>query len=494
MNSKTKNIILLLLVVVIIILIPFFFKDKLDYAFKFLQPVSYLIYSDLVRLTNSHLEDRICKKLEKQLNKPYVVNQAVRHDLRPAKKKNSFIRLANWNIERGYKLDVLKSIFNSKGNYYYSYKRNLDPREHINLKHELDNLVSADILTLNEVDIGMPRTNYKNIPLELADSLGYNYAFATEFVELSPIIYKQNIDKNEYLGLHGNAILSRYPIKSTNVIRLPECYKWFDAESQKMSPLETARRVGAKAIFKEQILSEVRRGGRNALLANIELPNKEIVTVVSTHLEDRCYPSCRLKQTKFLLENLKSISNPVVLAGDFNTTTTDSAPTSFKKEFVKRIKDPHFIARQLAFAAIPGLPVAASFGSVALSKLIQYKDPTAPSIPVFLPNEERKLFNYLKEFRFSDGRAFDFSGDSKRSSNDKEGLLANSNERHFKGFESTFKFEEPRVVAYFKLDWFFVKPKGNKFIPFNGETLGLINDSFPGRISDHDPITVDLTL
>jgi hypothetical protein len=186
-----------------------------------------------------------------------------------------------------------------------------------------------------------------------------------------------------------------------------------------------------------------------------------------------------------------------VIAGDLNTSTTDSAPTSLKKEVVKRLRDRDFIARQVALSLIPlGLPVPglANLASVALSKAFQYKDPAFPNIPVFFPNHERKLFKYIKDFQFIDGETFDTRGDSDRSSNGKRGLLANSNERQLKGFESTFKFEEPRVIAYFKLDWFFVKPKNKRFEPFNGQTLKLVNESFLTKISDHDPITVDLTI
>ena len=132
--------------------------------------------------------------------------------------------------------------------------------------------------------------------------------------------------------------------------------------------------------------------------------------------------------------------------------------------------------------------------AVAASKLIQYKDPFFPNIPVIFPNHERKFYTYLKQFRFSDGIPFDLSGDKKRSSNGRKGLLANSNQRHWKGFKSTYKLEEPRIIAYFKLDWFFVKPVGRFCLPCNGRTLKTLNKSRKKGISDHNPITVDIML
>ena len=489
-TKKNKAFRVFVITFLIFILIPFCFKDR----FKLQEgQISYLSYNDLEKLTKQFTANTpLYFKLQKQLNTPYIVNK-------PFSTSNlifrnpHYLRIADWNIQRGFNINAIKNILSNKYGYYYNYKNNLSADLQNNLKKELEDLSKSDIISLNEVDVGMPRTGYKNIASEIAHALNYNYAFATEFIELSPIVYKQKINPFRYLGLHGNAIISRYPIKSARILRLPEYYKWFDEEIQKKAPLEHVRRLGAKEVFSEDIIkSEVRRGGRNALIADIELPSKEIITVVSTHLEDRCFPDKRFNQFEYLLSNLRSLKSSVILTGDFNTTSTDSAPTSFKKEFIKRIRDPNYIARQIVLTAVPGLPIVNNLVSFGLSKLVQYKDPTAPSIPVFLPNQERKLFTYLKEFRFTDGEGFDISGD--RSSNGKGGLLASSNERQLKGFVSTFKFPEPRVIAYFKLDWFFIKPRGNRSKPFKGQTLQLINHAYPGRVSDHEPIIVDLKL
>ena len=467
-----KKFFLFVLACLIVVVYFFLFKPS------FIKPISCLSYNDLINLSKQAPGRYLYSKLQKQLTTPYIVNGIQSSNLRF---QNPYLRLAQWNIERGYRIDKIKNILTRK----------------ITLSNkELQDFVRSDIILLNEVDIGMPRTNYRNIISELALAANYNYVFATEFVELSPIIYKQQVDPKCFLGLHGSAILSCYPIISVMVLRLPQCYDWYETEILRKSPLEYGRRYGAKTVFKVGINNEPRRGSRNAIIADIKLPSNEIITVVSTHLEDRCYPSCRLKQVKYLLENLKSIRRPVVIAGDFNTTTTDTAPTSVKKELGKRIKDPHFIARQFALAfLVPGLPPGVgNIAAGAIRGALHYKDPTALSIPVLFPNQERELFLYLKDFRFSDGEGFDFRGDSKRSSNGKEGLLANSNERQLKGFESTFRFAKPMGIAYYKLDWFFVKPKRGRFEPFNGQTLKLVNEAFGDRISDHDPITVDLSL
>lgn len=475
MKKSKKTMFFTMAVFILVISIPLYFLYK-NYLSKILaeKHISCLTYRDLVKLSQeANPQGSLYSKLQKQLSNPYVLNRAL-----GSKLLNPYIRITHWNIERGYNIEKIKNIFTNKAPVY---------------NQEISDFIKSDIISLNEVDVGMPRTKYKNVVSELADSINYNYAFATEFVELNPIYKKESHDPEKFLGLHGNAVLSKYPIKSAWTVRLPNCYPWYESESNGKSPLEHGRRFGAMTVFRIGIKDEVRHGSRCALITNIELPNREILTVVSTHLEDKCYPSCRLKQMQYLLLQLKNVRSPLVLAGDLNTSTTDTAPISVKKEVTKRIKDPHFIARQLALALIPGIPpLVGNIGAAILSKTFQYKDPTVPGIPILFPNQERKLFNFVEDFRFNDGEGFDFSGD--RSSNGKSGLLANSNERQLKGFESTFRFEKPYVVGYFKLDWFFVKPKYKRFKPFRGQTLKLVNEVYKNRISDHDPITVDISL
>lgn len=462
-------------------------------ASKIVQPISFLSYEDLQMLSTGKVIDKeLSSRLQKQLTTPYIVN-SISNRAKNIKTEKPFLKIAHWNVARGGRVDVINNVVLQPDNFYQKYKGKIKNGKQDNFKKEINNLKSADIICLNEVDIGVPRTKYANIAKEISKALGYHYAFATEFLELGPIVYKIKLDKGKYLGLHGNAIISKFPIVSTKTIRLPECYDWFGEELKARTPLEHVRVVGAKTIFEERILTEVRRGGRCALVAEIKLPSDEIVTVVSAHLEDRCYPNCRLKQMQYLLSHLKNVKGPLIIGGDLNTSTTDTAPTSFRKEITKRLRDPHFVARQIAFAFVPGASIGAGFGAVVASKLLQYRDPTYPSIPVIFPNHERELFLWLGDFRFNDGEKFDFSGDEKRSFG-RTGYLSNSNERLFKGFQETFEFTEPRFIAYFKLDWFFIKPYKGRFKPFNGQTLKILNESYPEKISDHNPITVDVSL
>ena len=468
------------------------YKQHVEENFYKEEPISDFTFDELVELSKTpEPKSNLKAKLEKHLSMVHIVNRNTEYKL-----DKPYLRVADWNIHKGYNLEEIKEILTNPSTYEKKNIANVRPKDRKRFKEELYTFSTADIICLSEVDIGMPRTKYKNIVSELSNILNSDYAYATEYIEVGPLFLKQNVDVTKYKGLHGNVIISKFPIISAKVIRMPEQYDWYRSEvAKKQPPLERFRKFGALSIFSERIMpNEVRHGSRNAIIADIKLPNDQLITVALTHLEDRAYPDQRLKQFKYLLQNIKDRKNPVILTGDFNTSTTDTKPTSMKKEIYKRVRDPHFILRATGSAFVPGLPVVPGLAAVAFSKLLQYKDPFSPHIPIIFPNHERKFYKCLKKFRFDDGNCFDLSGDRTRSSNGKRGLLANSNQRHWKGFKSTFKLEKPRVIAYYKLDWFFIKPAGKNFLPFNGRTLKSFNYSFKGHLSDHNPITVDLKL
>ena len=472
----------------------------------------YLNYDDLVELSRtSKPQGELLIKLEKQLNSP-IIKQPLNTQTSFLYDANlgEYFRIASWNIERGFNVDRIIQI--------PQYSKDIKTSE--SLKEELEVFTGASIVILNEVDIGVPRTNYENVVEKIAQAYKMGYVFGTEFVEVDPyqlgekqftkeeklfledkaLQQLDNVNKDKYLGLHGSAVLSKYPILNAKVIRLPVCYDWYKAESDKLSALEFVRRKTAQQIFSEKILTELRHGNRMAIVADLLLPNKQKITVVATHLENRCVPKCRYEQFEFLLNRLKGIKNPLILGGDFNTTGGDASPVSLKKEILKLAKDPDFVLNNIIFAITP-LTIAQNTILNTANYLKQYKDPTTKHIPILFPNKERKLFDLLKEFRFNDGGAFDLRGTFKKTYRGHDGLLSNSNERDLKGFETTFELERHFGVAKYKLDWFFVKPQNLKdpndkngsyaYAPHFGRTLHELNRSF-GRISDHDPITVDI--
>jgi hypothetical protein len=132
-----------------------------------------------------------------------------------------------------------------------------------------------------------------------------------------------------------------------------------------------------------------------------------------------------------------------------------------------------------------------------------YGDPTAIHFPILWENRERALFKTVEGFRFQDGRAFDFRGVAGRTAQGRQGTLADSNERAFKGFIPTYSFARDYggLASGFKLDWIFVKPFITKprakrqsylFAPEFAVTMRELNGAVPDRISDHPPLSVDL--
>ena len=70
---------------------------------------------------------------------------------------------------------------------------------------------NIDIIYANELDDGAVRSGNCNVAYEIAKSIGMNYAYGLEFIELV------NPDDNK--GFHGNALFSRWPIRWAKVVR-----------------------------------------------------------------------------------------------------------------------------------------------------------------------------------------------------------------------------------------------------------------------------------
>ena len=133
----------------------------------------------------------------------------------------------------------------------------------------LEQLRDADIILLNEVDSGMARSGNVNVARSLAKALNMNYVQGIEFVELTNGI-ESEIKATEGMqntqGFHNNAILSRYPLISPYVQRMPSTDRWF------------GRHFGYGSH------SEVRLGGRMALYVKTIINSKPLWLIV-THLD-----------------------------------------------------------------------------------------------------------------------------------------------------------------------------------------------------------------
>jgi endonuclease/exonuclease/phosphatase family metal-dependent hydrolase len=490
-----------------------------------------LTYEELVRLYESETPPApLAGKLRSLLTTPFVSNEATERGARPLKPRSErlgpFLRVAFWNIERGLEFEAVQSALTDPS----SFVELVDGEEHAEGSEKLSEVMEqaallreADLVILNEVDWGLKRTGYRNVAAELAAALGMNYAYGVEFVEVDPLslgienfgemdaeeraawVEQTRVDTARYRGLHGTAILSRFPLENVRVVPFEnQPHDWYADEKKEVSPVEKGKRKAGEIAFQEKVRREVRRGGRMMLLAEIadpEIPGGR-ATVVATHLEAKTKPSNRVRQLRELLAAVKDISHPVILAGDMNTSGRDSTPTSVGREIKKRLGSKKFwLTRGLKYAAGLELPYGLVRGG--LNEYRKQADPTVRHVPFIAPNPEAKFFETLKEFRFADGGAFDFRGDAGRSAGGSTGTLANSNERGGKGFITTYEAERAiGFVGKFKLDWVFVKPpapargeaesRPYRFAPHFGRTLKRLNHSVEGRVSDHSPLVVDL--
>lgn len=518
-------------------------------------------------------DDALEDKLNRLLDEPTISNEAFYRGARPHRPTDPelgpTIRAAVWNIERGQELALIREAFlaaadPSARERFIAERVRPDVQSDPAIQTQLDALAKLDIIVLNETDIGMKRSGYAHVAEELATALDMNFAFAVEFVEIDPIALGlekfaapdflpadgetgatiddgsvplaerdklaaeanelSSVDAERARNLHGNAILSRYPIVSTKVLPLKtRCWDW-NADERK--PRDLAGRGMAylsEKVFLEKSMREMRHGGRTMLMVDLYVPGEnavgttmeyvpgvrsDVVTVVNAHLEAKSTPSCRKEQMKEILAQVAQIKNPVILAGDLNTLGTDGRPMTVERLLFSRFYDPEWIARQMIGRLSPYAGWVFTMRDV-LNWIRLKDDPTGIDIPFLLPNDERGLFDAIEGHRFADGGVFDFRGDEVRTVNETAKTLANSNQRDDKGFKTTFAFQRTLGIGdftffgKFKLDWMFVRgwarsPRDGRasyrMAPHFPRTLEELRDATSPRLSDHAPLTVLLPI
>jgi hypothetical protein len=123
--------------------------------------------------------------------------------------------------------------------------------------------LKPDIIILNEMDIGMARTAQQHTTRNLAYTMGMNYAWGLEFLELTngnKEEQKMTMGASNSQGLHGNAILSKFPLSQGKILR--------NAVGEFFSNIKmSANAFGA----------ENRLGGRMILLAKVNLGSRSLI-------------------------------------------------------------------------------------------------------------------------------------------------------------------------------------------------------------------------
>ncbi len=166
----------------------------------------------------------------------------------------------------------------------------------------------ADIVLATEMDLGMARSGQRHTTHDLAAALGMGYVFGVEFVELGtgdPYETGLFADVPNAHGLHGNAILSRFPMERATLLPLDAGGDWFTG-----SPKNDG---------------QFRIGGRMAMAAQIAG-----VTFVSVHYESESDAAGRADQTRLMLDLIDAEygDGPCVIGGDLNTAAFGAARMS----------------------------------------------------------------------------------------------------------------------------------------------------------------------
>ncbi|HXG68409.1 MAG TPA: hypothetical protein VNO70_25160 [Blastocatellia bacterium] len=186
----------------------------------------------------------------------------------------SFLRVVEWNIERGARLEGIIEALNT---------------------HPV--LRFADLLLLNELDDGMVRSGNRNVARELSRALAAHAIYGAEYLEFTKGVGAElKLPGSNTAALHGDAILTRHPFSNPQIVRLPRCENNFES-------------------------AEKRLGGRIGIMVDIEIAGAPILAA-TTHLDVVNTPRCRAKQMRAFLQAVERRgSRQAIVGGDLNTHT-----------------------------------------------------------------------------------------------------------------------------------------------------------------------------
>lgn len=454
----------------------------------------------------------LAPQLNRLLTAPLIANVASKNHPQPSLSQNphlgQFLRVASWNIEKSLRIPQLVAILKSEEAFKQQLKPEIlsNPAAIQEALRQRQRLISADVLLLQEMDIGHPRSNYLHATREIAKALDMNYSFAPQQLETDPTFLGLEggtpPDPKRYQGLFGIAVLSRQPILSATAFPLQtQPYDWYHDELKPITSIEKVRRFAAHVLVHSQFQRELKYGGRIFFRVDLFMPGLPAsrLSIIHNHLEIKTTTLGREAQLKEVLNHIRPIPHAVIMAGDHNSAQTDVSATSLSRVVRRASTDPQTWV-DAAANVWSVVPDGISLGRSILNNVKNLHNPLAAHIPLIFPNQTRRLFKTIEDFRFDDGGHFDTRGDRTRSINGKSSHFANSNQRYWKGLAPTFRV--PRPIGPFgrtRLDWIFVKQPSEwqnsyRFAPHFGETLEMLDKGLMAPLSDHLPIIVDLPL
>lgn len=234
-------------------------------------------FPDLLRFnsTKSLEESALYHELKPRILKALNSYELVSADAAPP--AEPYYRAVAWNIERGMCFEEILYFLKN---------------------HPV--MAKADVLLITETDLGMARSKNRNVARELADALGMNYFFAPSYLNLEKGNGNERDAEGENeLGLHGNALLSRYPIHKPRVVSIPNSH-------DKMHG------------------NEKRLGSQRALIATVNLGGRPL-RVSCQHVNVRSTQAKRKEEIEATVKALvEEGDHPALIGGDWNTSTYDS--------------------------------------------------------------------------------------------------------------------------------------------------------------------------
>ena len=144
--------------------------------------------------------------------------------------------------------------------------------------------------------------------------------------------------------------------------------------------MEYGRRYSVKALFNYKPTRELKVGGRGFTRVDLHVPNvpHETISVINVHLEIKTLPQQRKKQLEEILDYIRDIENPVVLAGDFNSASRDVSSTSLPRLTARTATNPsHLLSAGLYLVNVTGVAQVRNLFNV----LKNYRNPLAWHIP-----------------------------------------------------------------------------------------------------------------
>ena len=142
-----------------------------------------LSFEELATLsTTTRPEGALADKMARLLATPFLDNStsAGAHPHEPwMNGLGPVLRVAYWNIERGRNVDAIRLAFTDAAAFRRIATDARNTSRDSDLNEELRALHDSDVIVLNEVDLGMKRTAYRDIAHDLAAALGMSYAYGT---------------------------------------------------------------------------------------------------------------------------------------------------------------------------------------------------------------------------------------------------------------------------------------------------------------------------